>query len=212
MDTAELAEACHALPVFPLPRTVLLPGALLPLHVFEPRYRALVAHCLDEQLPLGIATVRPGHDPDREARPPLWPEVGVGELVAHQPFPDGRSNIVLQYVGRMHITSELPSEHPFRLVRGRVLDDDEEGAGDALASLRMLVLQLAMTAPAAAEEARRLVQLDGMELADALARRLLEEPDDQRAYLGAERAAHRVALVHQHLAAFLVPSTPIGTA
>ena len=212
MDLEDLAEACHALPVFPLPRTVLLPGALLPLHVFEPRYRALVAHCIDEQLPLGIATVRTGHDPDREPTPPLWPEVGVGELVAHQPFPDGRSNIVLQYVGRMHITSEIPSEHPFRLVRGRVLDDDDDGAADALASLRMLVLQLAMTAPAAADEARRLVQLEGMELSDALARRLLEEPDDQRAYLAAERAAQRVALVHQALATFLVPSSPIGTA
>jgi Lon protease-like protein len=212
MDAGELAEVCRSLPVFPLPRTVLLPGALLPLHVFEPRYRALVTHCLDEQIPLGIATVKPGHDPDKEVAPPLCPEVGIGELVAHQPFPDGRSNIVLQYVGRMHITSELPSEHPFRLVRGRVLDDDDDGAADALSALRMLVLQLAMTAPAAADEARRLVQLDGMDLADALARRLLEEPDDQRAYLGAERAVQRVALVHQHLAAFLVPSAPVGTA
>ena len=43
---ADVARAAPELPVFPLPRTVLMPGAMLPLHVFEPRYRELVAHCL----------------------------------------------------------------------------------------------------------------------------------------------------------------------
>ena len=207
-----LAEACRALPVFPLPRTVLLPGALLPLHVFEPRYRALVAHCLDRRRPLGIATVRAGHDPDTEPAPPLWPEVGVGELVGHQPFPDGRSNIVLQYVGRIRIAEELPSDHPFRLVRGEIVVDDEAGADSALGALRLLVLQLGMGAPAAAGEAQRLVQLEGMELVDALARRLLLEPDAQRAYLGSARAVDRIALVQQHLAGLMVPTGSVGTA
>ncbi len=207
-----LAEACRALPLFPLPRTVLLPGALLPLHVFEPRYRALVAHCLERRQPLGIATVRAGHDPDTETSPPLWPEVGVGDLVGHQPFPDGRSNVVLQYVGRIRIAEELPSAHPFRLVRGEIIADDDMGAEPALAALRLLVLQLGMGAPAAAGEARRLVQLEGMELVDALARRLLVEPDAQRAYLGASRAVDRIALVQQHLAGLMVPTGSVGTA
>jgi Lon protease-like protein len=212
MDARELAEVCRALPLFPLPRTVLLPGALLPLHVFEPRYRALVAHCLEERVPMGIATVRTGHDPDREEAPPLFPEVGVGEVVAHQPFPDGRSNIVLEFVGRIRIAEELPSPHPFRLVRGDIVRDDDEGAEQALAALRVLVLQLSMGAPAAADEARRLVQLEGMALVDALARRLLLEPDDQRAYLGEERAVARIALVEQRLADLMVPPSTVANA
>jgi Lon protease-like protein len=207
-----LDEACRALPVFPLPRTVLMPGALLPLHVFEPRYRALVAHCLDEKSPFGIATVRTGHDPDREVAPPLWPEVGIGELVAHQPFPDGRSNIVLQYVGRMRIAEELPSTHPFRIVRGALIEDDDTGAESALSALRLLVLQLGMGAPAAAGEARRLVELEGIELVDALARRLLLDPDAQRAYLGAARTVDRIAQVQQHLAGLMVPTGSGGDA
>jgi hypothetical protein len=96
------------------------------------------------------------------------------------------------------------------MVRGEVADDDASGLGDALLNLKVLVIQLGGLSPGAASEARRLVQLDGMELVDSLARRLFEEPDDQRAYLGALRLSDRVALVHDRLAAFFVPTREVG--
>lgn len=55
IQDAELAE----LPIFPLPQCVLLPGGLLPLHVFEPRYRELTRYCLDGNRPMGVARLRP---------------------------------------------------------------------------------------------------------------------------------------------------------
>lgn len=210
MEVDRFREICTSLPVFPLPRTVLLPGAALPLHVFESRYRALVNHCLDGERAMGIATLKPGYEANYHATPDVWPEIGVGEIVAHQPFPDGRCNIVLQYVGRARLQDELRTDHPFRVIRGDVVPEDERGLGQALASLKVLVLQLGGLSPSAASEARRLIQLEGMELVDALARRLLEEPDEQRCYLGADRLVERIALIQDRLATFFVPSRSAG--
>ena len=210
MDRQQLREICEALPIFPLPRTVLLPGAVLSLHVFEHRYRALVEHCLAADRVMGVATLRPGYEADYHGKPEIWPEMGVGEVVSHQPFPDGRCNIVLHSVGRVRVREELPTEHPFRVVRTEVSEDDDRGLSAALAALRVLVLQLGGLSPAAATEARRLVQLEGMDLVDALARRLLEEPDDKRAYLGADRLVDRVELIQDRLAGFFVPTAQAG--
>jgi Lon protease-like protein len=203
-----LERRCASLPIFPLPRTVLLPGAALPLHVFEERYRALVEHCMQGDRLLGIATLKPGYEASYAASPAIWPEIGVGEIVAHQPIstgdgPEGRCNIVLRYVGRGLLAEELLSPHLFRLVRCELPPLDDRGLDSALANLKLLVLQLGGLTPAGAAEAERLVQLDGTELVDALARRLLEEPDEQRSYLGALRATDRVAAVADRLAAFI---------
>lgn len=212
MDRDTLAERCKSLPIFPLPRTVLLPGAVLPLHVFEPRYRALVTHCLASGSPFGIATLKPGYEKDYDDAPAIWPEIGVGEVVSHQPFPDGRCNLVLQYLGQVRVDAELPSEHPFRLISGRLVVEDPAGLEPALRSLKMLVLQLGAVTPDANDEARRLVQLEGMELVDSLARRLLEDPDAQRKYLSATRLVDRVAQIQDRLATWLVAARPVGSA
>ncbi|MEQ1564875.1 MAG: LON peptidase substrate-binding domain-containing protein [Myxococcota bacterium] len=210
MDHHRLAEICRHLPIFPLPRTVLLPGAELPLHVFEPRYRELVAHCIAGDGVMGIATLRPGYEANYEGRPDIWPEVGVGEIVGHQPFPDGRSNIVLRYAGRVRVARELPPTHPFREIDGVLVEEDEGGLERALVALKVLVIQLGGLSPSAAGEARRLIQLDGIDLVDALARRLFEEPDEQRAYLGAPKLVDRVARVHARLATYFVPRATVG--
>ncbi|MEZ4235694.1 MAG: LON peptidase substrate-binding domain-containing protein [Myxococcota bacterium] len=197
------------MPIFPLPRAVLLPGAALPLHVFEERYRALVAHCLQGAGVMGIATLRV----DAEApldRAAIWPEIGVGQVVAHQPFPDGRCNIILQSVGQAVLEEELDLSHPFRVVRARPIEPDDRGVGPALSALKVLVLQIGGLSPTAADEARRLAQLDGMDLVDALAHRLLEDPTDQRHYLGAGRLLDRVTQVQDRLASFLPSSAPAG--
>ena len=213
MDLARLQEICRSLPIFPLPRTVLMPGAVLPLHVFEPRYRALVADCLGGERVIGIATLRPGYEADYHGAPPVFGEVGVGEVVSHQPFADGRSNIVVQYVGRARLVRELPSGTLYRVIEGEVVPDDDGGLEEAVRALKVLVLQLGAVSSAATSEARRLVTLEGTELVDALARRLLDDPEDQRAYLGARRLADRVTLVQDRLATFMVASRPpAGTA
>ena len=210
MDPERLAALCCNLPVFPLPNAVLLPSTLLPLHVFEPRYRALVQTCLDTDRVMGVATLRSGGDPTVD--PPMHPEVGVGEIVSHQALPDGRSNIVLQYIGRMTIEEEVQTNEPFRRVRGALGHEDPTGMDAAIQGLKLLVLQLGGVSPEAAEEARRLAALDGAELVDNLARRLLETSDDQRAYLATDRMVGRVAQVHDRLAHFLLATRAAGDA
>lgn len=211
MQRQQLEEIAIALPIFPLPRTVLMPGAVLPLHIFEPRYRALVAHCLESEPFMGLATLVDVPNADAQ-RPRVHDTIALGALVAHQPLPDGRSNIVLQYAGRVRMLGELPSPHPFRLVRGEVLDEASIGLDAALSSLRLLVLQLGAISLQATDEARRLIGLDGLEMVDALARKVFESPDEQLRYLAAPRMLDRVLAVEGRLATFLATKPPVGDA
>lgn len=206
-----LVPVAERLPIFPLARTVLLPGGLLPLHVFEPRYRALLAHVLATHRLIGMATLDPSVPVTDPAHPPIHPEIGVGEVVSHQPLPDGRSNLVLQFVGRGRFVEELATPHPFREVRCAFDEPDAEGFGRAVTSLEQLVMQLGTLLPAASAEARKLLDLEPMELVDALARRLLATTAEQRAYLAAPRLTDRVSMVEGHLATFLLATRPAAT-
>ena len=211
MDQAQLEAMCRELPIFPLPRLVLMPGELLPLHVFEPRYRELVKYCQEREGVMGIATIRAGEPSDSPA-PSVYPEVGVGEIVACQPYPDGRSTIVLQFVGRCEIDVELDSSYPFRLVQGATSAADPTGSASAILRLRTLVLQLGSLSEGATDEARRLVDLDGAEMLDSLARKLLRETDERRAYLSASHVGRRVQMVEDKLAQFLQVASPTARA
>ena len=71
-------NALAALPIFPLPNCVLLPGGLLPLHVFEPRYRELTRDCLSGTQLMAIARLRPGYEQTYYGRPPVYERCGVG--------------------------------------------------------------------------------------------------------------------------------------
>jgi Lon protease-like protein len=211
VDADRLAAAAGRLPLFPLPRVVLLPGAVLPLHVFEPRYRALIEHCLASDRLLGVATLQPGYEADYYGRPPIWPEVGIGEIIQHQAFADGRSNVVLQYVGRMAVDSEEASELPFRVVSGTLLPP-REATGSGAERLRILLLQLGSANPNARDEVGRLAALEGVDLVDALARKLLDEPEERRAYLGCPTLAAQVELVENRLADLLTMGDPSAQA
>src|SRR5580700_11153347 len=91
-----LLAALGDLPVFPLPNAVLFPRALLPLHVFEPRYRVMLAHCLATHRALVVARVPDERDHDAEGRPRFAQIAGLGLIVEHRLLHDGRSNILLQ--------------------------------------------------------------------------------------------------------------------
>lgn len=123
MDRARLAEACRSLPLFPLPGVLLFPGSLLPLHVFEPRYRALVADCLREERPLSVCQILPSEVQNAKATPRLYPYAGVGIIAAHEKLADGRSNIVIQPVGRVRLDAERPSDTLYRVAEASLLED-----------------------------------------------------------------------------------------
>lgn len=114
---------------------------------------------------------------------------------------------MVEAVGRGAIVDELPALKPYRIVRAAALPTrDPRGAG--VDRLRLLVLQLGTTSPNARDEVRRIAGLDDVALVDALAARLLTEPDDRRTYLGRSSLAAQVADVESHLATLLVTGEP----
>lgn len=118
-----LEEALDAIPVFPLPQVVLFPEALLPLHIFEPRYRAMIRDCLDTHGAIAIAQLTNGED--EWGQPGFHAVCGGGVILEHHPLPDGRSNIVVLGRARLKL-AELPPEDPerfpYRRARGTILE------------------------------------------------------------------------------------------
>jgi len=111
-----------AIPVFPLPQVVLFPEAVLPLHVFEPRYRAMLAHSLATHGAMVVAHLIGGED--EHGRPRIAPIAGGGIVIEHQELPDGRSNIVLLGQARLLLDELDPDEsRPFRMARATKLED-----------------------------------------------------------------------------------------
>ncbi len=110
------------LPIFPLPNATLFPKSLLPLHIFEPRYRNMIARSLQGDRMIGIALLREGWQKDYFGRPPIHKTFGVGKIVDHERLNDGRYNIVLEGFYRVRLVEEYASE-PFRVGRVAVLRD-----------------------------------------------------------------------------------------
>ena len=104
----------RTLPIFPLPGVVLLPETLLPLHIFEERYRAMVADALRGDRTIGMAMWRrmPSAISDVEslANPAIHPIGGAGEIVESEELDDGRFNIVLQARFRYRVLEEQRDE------------------------------------------------------------------------------------------------------
>src|SRR3954469_21701812 len=94
------------LPLFPLPNVVLFPNVFLPLHVFEPRYREMVADALPSDRMIGMVLLPPGWDRAYEGRPPIYP-IGCSGVMTHvERLPDGRYNIVLRGLERFRVLEE----------------------------------------------------------------------------------------------------------
>jgi Lon protease-like protein len=110
----------HRLRLFPL-GVVLFPGALLPLHIFEPRYRQLLADCLADEGRFGL--LQPGIG--REA--PAVGAVGcMAEIRGAQPLADGRSNIVVEGGSRFLLTRYVEGDAPYLEAMVEPFDDRPE--------------------------------------------------------------------------------------
>jgi uncharacterized protein len=103
------------IPLFPLPGVVLLPGTTLPLHIFESRYRAMVADALAGDRTIGMAMLKPGWEASDED-PRIYSIGGAGEIVDSERLDDGRYNIVLEGRFRYRVVEESPAS-PYRVAR-----------------------------------------------------------------------------------------------
>ncbi len=101
------------LPVFPLPNVVFFPKTYLPLHIFEPRYRQMVAEATEGSRCIAMALLKEGWEEDYYGNPAVYTTLCVGRIMSVQPLPDGRSNILLQGLERCEIQKEH-FEKPYR--------------------------------------------------------------------------------------------------
>jgi hypothetical protein len=109
--------------MFPLPDITFFPHTLLPLHIFEARYRALVADVMARDRRLCIAQLQPGYEADYAGRPAVRAVAGVGEIVKWERLSSGRYNILVKGETRVRIEAEHPSDTLYRIAVGRRLDD-----------------------------------------------------------------------------------------
>src|SRR5205814_8346349 len=103
-----LLEALAHLPMFPLPGVVLFPHALLPLHIFEKRYKKMARDLLSSHRHLAMALLEGGtEEAALSERPSVRPIMGVGEIVMAHELPDGRFNLVVRGRARVELQREL---------------------------------------------------------------------------------------------------------
>ncbi|MEP6861875.1 MAG: LON peptidase substrate-binding domain-containing protein [Deltaproteobacteria bacterium] len=183
-------DTLSSLPMFPLPNCVLLPGGLLPLHVFEPRYRDLTRDCLAGNHYMGIARLRPGYETTYYGKPPVYERFGVGKIICSEELPDGRFALLLRGVARVEIARELPTEHAYRRVEARMLadaDHDRDEAFDHHRRLIMLCDRLAEVIDAGGPQLRDLARSfdDPGMCADAIAAALVMDCDARQELLEA---------------------------
>jgi Lon protease-like protein len=121
-DEPELTGFSGIVPMFPLPNVVLFPRMFLPLHIFEPRYRAMTRAALDGERYIAMALLQPGWQKGYEGTPPVHPVLGLGKIIEDDSLEDGRFNLVLYGMARLKLLGE-PSRDPYRTAEVQVLEE-----------------------------------------------------------------------------------------
>lgn len=172
----------RTLPLFPLPGVVLLPETLLPLHIFEDRYRAMVSDALRGDRTIGMAMWRPGGE--ALPNPAIYAVGGAGEIVESEELDDGRFNILLQARFRFRVLEEEEAGRPYRVARVEEIRSvpfpDPAAQARALSAASALFAQLArdLELPPLPAEA-----LSAERLASEIALRLRYSPQELQSIL-----------------------------
>jgi Lon protease-like protein len=174
----------HAIPLFPLPNVVLFPNVFLPLHIFEPRYRRMVADALAGDRIIGMVLLRPGWEGDYEGCPAAYP-IGCAGLITHaEPLPDGRYNIVLRGLEKFRIVHEDVSRG-YRMAQVESLLEDVHDGDRAMirAERRRLEALLVPQPQGRGTDPKVPPSMADEDLVNALAQYLELEPVEKQALL-----------------------------
>ena len=113
----------ETIPIFPLQDVMLFPGMSVPLHIFEPRYKAMIADALKGDRIIGMVLLRPGYEKDYERSPSVF-QVGVAGVINEvEELPGGEYNIVLGALTKYRITREEASR-PYRIAHVTPIADE----------------------------------------------------------------------------------------
>lgn len=195
------------IPIFPLPNVVLFPQVFLPLHIFEPRYREMVADAIDGDRLIGMVLLRDGWQEHADANPPIFPIGCAGRITHAAPLPDGRYNIVLRGVERFRVRGE-DHARAYRIAAVDPLPDDASAGGrtEQMQAARRRLEELLDEPEAPAAPASRIPEgMDDAELINALSQYLEFEPIEKQALLEkndpSERCAALIDLLEMRLLA-----------
>lgn len=122
-------DFCGRVRLFPLPNLVMFPNVMQPLHVFEPRYREMVADALAGDRLIAMGLLQAGWESDYEGRPAIAPVACLGKIATHVRQPDGEYNIMLMGLKRVRLTRELAPQRSFREAEVELFDDLYPAAG-----------------------------------------------------------------------------------
>jgi len=126
-EARRLLEARDTVPVFPLPGIALFPHALLPLHIFEPRYREMTADALASDRLIAMARLEAGEKESGEGEG-IAPLACAGVIEGAVRLPDGRYVMRLRGIARIEII-EFVRDEPYRIARFRPLEERNEADG-----------------------------------------------------------------------------------
>jgi Lon protease-like protein len=120
-DLRDFANVCR---LFPLPKVVLFPHAVLPLHIFEPRYRQMTEDALAGDQLVTIVQWRAPFPIKPGLEPPLEEIACLGRILQHERLPDGRFHFLLLGRKRVRLVREIPGDKLYRLAVAEILEDE----------------------------------------------------------------------------------------
>lgn len=202
MATADTVTLPDTIPVMPLPGALLFPHALLPLHIFEPRYQQMLEYALREQRMFSVALIKPQRT-QWKSTDDFFPVAGVGLIRACVGRGDGTSNLILQGLGRVRFTG-FEQSAPFPIARIEPLESDSTSTveTDALgAKVIELYSKLKTEGRQLPEKVDSyLAGLNDMEmLADLMAATFVNDPQRRQQLLEELSLNARLRLVIQYL-------------
>lgn len=196
-----LFDSSKPIPIFPLPNAVLLPGAVMPLHIFEQRYRLMTRDALSGPRLIAMAKLKPGYEPEYHTQSAeIHPTLGIGRIIRDERLADGRYNLLLQGLARGTLITEdrslayrrgwlepvapqpLPQEveRAYRCELYRLLTESSQSETDR--PIRWL-------------EIFRCADLSFSELLDTVAAVVLQCPDEKQRFLAEPQSATRAKLL-----------------
>lgn len=215
MSTA-LMTHMEQLALFPLPNAVFYPGTTLPLHIFEPRYRAMIAEALETQMPICIVRMLEPRQYNAKGMQ-RFHEIGcVGYIKHHQLLPDGRYNVILEGVSRVKVLEELESEKLYRVGRAQLIPDlieDRVEVDRQMTMLRGCVVGLQRDFGRLSDALARVMNnhIEAGHIADAIASIIVPEPDARQSLLEERRPVVRLSRVIERLSELMLrASNPTG--
>jgi ATP-dependent Lon protease len=129
----------QAVPLFPLPNVVLFPHSVLPLHIFEERYKAMTADALAGRRQIAMALLRAGWEKCYYGKPAIEPVVCVGSILSHERLADGRYNFLLQGTTRARIHREVGG-HAYRVAELEHLSEERVDEAELIDDRRRLAM------------------------------------------------------------------------